>query len=141
IHLRLTIGPQHRLLDRLTRLGIGDRIRCVDLPAFLLAVLSDDAHDALGCVDVRNEIDQDAACMTDGASQIVRKVECRNIALTLHSKNGADTGFIRASSQGSVVTVDYGLQVVSRVGGFLEGPCGRTTTKRLALWPRRPVIL
>src|SRR5690606_13882320 len=75
------------------------------------------------------------------ASQIVRKVECRNIALTLAGKDGAATGFIRASTQRSVVKANYGFHVVRRVERLLQGPCGRTNIKWLALWWRRPGII
>ena len=102
--------------------------------------MADDPQDPRDAVNLGDQVNQDAARVTDAARQVVDEVEGGVIALHLAGDNGLSACLVRPGSQAGVIHAKHGLDVVRGVQGLLQGS-RRHTGKRLTLRGLRAVIL
>jgi hypothetical protein len=85
----------------------------VDSLQGFLAIDAHDLDDALGVVDFRDKIDDDARAVADGAAQVVDVGKVRRIALTLTGEDGAAAGLVRLLAKRGGIDAGRSLHLVN----------------------------
>ena len=85
----------------------------VNLDPLLATIDAQNTNNALGVIDLRNQIDKDLASVSDGTRQVIDIAVGSRIAFTLSSKNRTTTGLITACAHRSIELPSDRLDVFS----------------------------